>query len=399
MSKDMEQRQMIDLAAKYFLGTLSGKEKRILDYYLGGCSENERQAFFGLVDEQRTLADLRDLYAVSPEPAADSIRVTPPGGMTRVVRSWRWIISTAAVLLLFFGSIILWGRYNGREKTLNVGVALSEGRITPGGNRARLVLTDGQVVTLDSLTVGSVTQQGNVSVVKRSNGQIAYRFDQAQNHNPYPNHGYNTLETPVGGQYQVVLPDQTKVWLDASSSIRFPTSFNGLAERRVEIKGEAYLEVARDSEHPFFVSVGTTEVQVLGTHFNIMAYPDEPAMKTTLLEGRVKVTHGSASVLLERGEQVLVKAGGLSVDRQPDLESAIAWKEGNFVFAGADIATVMRSLSRWYGIQVEYEGPKSTYTISANVGRSNEIGEVLSMLENAGFHFKIKEGKTVIVYQ
>lgn len=395
----MEQQLKIDLAVKYFLGTLSKEEHAVLDEYLDRCSEEERASFFWLVDEQRTMGDLKDLYEVSPAPVVDGSLSTRSGEVRTLRSSWRWVISSAAVLLLLLGGMTIWRMYNNGDKPSKATTVAVAAHILPGGNKARLILTNGQSVTLDSLGMGTVTRQDNVEVVKLSDGQIAYHFNNTKDDNPYTNNGYNTLETPVGGQYQVILPDRTKVWLDASSSIRFPTSFKGLDERRVVIKGEAYLEVAKDTDHPFIVTAGGAEVRVLGTHFNVMAFPEEPAMKTTLYEGQVRVTAGKESVLIKPGQQALLKEKALSVDRQPDLESAIAWKEGNFVFAGADIRTVMRSLARWYDIRVEYEGGVSPYTISANVGRNNDISEVLSMLESAGFHFKIKEGKTVVVYQ
>jgi len=395
----MEQQLKIDLAVKYFLGTLSKEERTVLEDYLDRCSDAERASFFWLVDEQRTLDDLKDLYEVSPVPVVDGSLSTRSGEVRRLTRSWRWVVSTAAMLLLMLGGVALWRWHSTERRPRGAAPVALAARIAPGGNKARLILSNGQTVTLDSLSLGTVTRQDNTEVVKLSDGQIAYHFDHLKDNNPYTNSGYNTLETPVGGQYQVVLPDRTKVWLDASSSIRFPTTFNGMPERRVVIKGEAYLEVARDAEHPFIVSAGGAEVRVLGTHFNVMAYPEEPAMKTTLYEGQVKVTAGREAVVIRPGQQALLKEKALSIDTHPDLESAIAWKEGNFVFAGADIRTVMRSLARWYDIRVEYEGAVSPYTISANVGRNIDISEVLSMLESAGFHFKIKEGKTVVVYQ
>lgn len=395
----MEQQQRISLATKYFLGTLSEEEEAIVQKYLDGCSDSERQAFLSLADEERTLADLKDYYDVKPDVAVGDSHSTRSGGLLRKASPWRWVISTAAVVLLFLGGLVIWKvffvppKHTGR----NEGSLAAIPKILPGGNRATLTLASGQVVTLDSMAGGTVTRQGAVSVVKLGSGQIAYQFEN-NNTNPYTHNGYNMLETPVGGQYQVVLPDQTKVWLNSSSSIRFPVSFAGFAERRVEIRGEAYLEVAKDARHPFVALVGSSEVRVLGTHFNIMAYPDEGAMRTTLLEGSVAVTSGGRHVVITPKEQAVVKAGELRVEKDVNTATVTAWKEGNFAFAGADIETVMRQLSRWYGVKVEVRPSVSKNTIDADISRANDIGEVFKMLAYAGYHFEIKEGKTVVVY-
>ena len=206
--------------------------------------------------------------------------------------------------------------------------------------------------------------------------------------------GYNVLATPSGGQYKVVLPDGSKVWLNDLSSLRYPTAFSG-GQRLVTLTGEAYLEVAKDQLHPFRVQVGNTAVTVLGTHFNINAYPDENGITTTLLEGMVSVANNGKTVLIKPG-QAAISGQGVSLVDHADTSAVTAWKDGYFEFSDADIRAVMRQLSRWYGIDVRFEGKAPEQLVSGRISRNNMAGDVLSFLEASGYHFKI-EGKTITV--
>jgi ferric-dicitrate binding protein FerR (iron transport regulator) len=210
---------------------------------------------------------------------------------------------------------------------------------------------------------------------------------------------YNTVSTPRGGQYQLTLSDGSKVWLNASSSLRFPTAFPG-TERRVEITGEAYFEVAGNESKPFVVDIaGKGEVEVLGTQFNINAYEDEPAIKTTLLEGKVKVSesNGSQSSVLKPGQQAQL-ANGIRVMDNVDMEEIMAWKTGWFYFDRQELPAIMRQVSRWYDVDVRYEGRISKKSFSGIVGRDNDIKDVLKIMENAGIRFRI-EGSSITVLQ
>ena len=206
---------------------------------------------------------------------------------------------------------------------------------------------------------------------------------------------YNSISTPPGGQYAVTLSDGTKVWLNAASWIRFPTSFKE-GSRRVEIGGEAYFEVAKDKSKPFLVSSGGMEVQVLGTHFDINAYSNEPTIRTTLLEGSVKVVKGKSALVLAPGDQASVCGEQVTVARNANLEEAVAWKNGFFEFNGADIQSVMRSLERWYDVKVVYEGEIPQVQASGSISRNNMASVVMQVLQASGFHFRI-EKNTIIV--
>jgi ferric-dicitrate binding protein FerR (iron transport regulator) len=272
--------------------------------------------------------------------------------------------------------------------------------ITPGGNKAVLTLVDGSTIILDSASNGILSQQGNVKVQKLESGLLAYTINGSpvtENEEAF----FNTISTPRGGQYQVTLADGTKVWLNAASSIRFPVVFTG-AERKVEITGEAYFEVAKNAAMPFKVKAAGSEVEVLGTHFNVNAYYDEAAVKTTLLEGLVKVsgpasTAGQSPRFLQPGQQSAVnREGKISILNNADTEEAVAWKDGRFQFKSADLKSILRQIARWYDVEVEYKGNANLH-FTGQLTRNDNVSKVFEKLALTGeVHFRI-EGKKIIV--
>jgi transmembrane sensor len=268
-------------------------------------------------------------------------------------------------------------------------------QVKPGGNKAVLTLADGTQITLDSTGNGAIASQGNVQVIKLDSGQLAYN---AAKGGKGKEMSYNTLVTPRGGQFRIILPDGSKVWLNAASSLRFPTAFNG-KEREVQLIGEAYFEVAANAQMPFKVKVNEMAVQVLGTHFNVMAYPDEANIQTTLLEGAVKIQHGAKAVQLKPGQQAeLNTAGSISVNKEVDVEEVVAWKNGYFHFNHESLEGMMRQIGRWYDAEVAYEGKISDREFGGKIERGSDITEVLKILELSKVHFRI-EGKKIIVTQ
>ncbi|MRG47957.1 DUF4974 domain-containing protein [Chitinophaga sp. SYP-B3965] len=266
-------------------------------------------------------------------------------------------------------------------------------QVVPGGNKAVLTLADGTQITLDSTGNGAIASQGNVQVIKLDSGQLAYNAAKGGKGNEM---SYNTLVTPRGGQFRIILPDGSKVWLNAASSLHFPTAFNG-KEREVQLIGEAYFEVAKNPQMPFKVKVNEMAVQVLGTHFNVMAYPDEANIKTTLLEGAVKIQHGAKAVQLKPGQQAqLNTAGNISVNEGVDMEEVVAWKNGYFHFNHESLEGMMRQIGRWYDAEITYEGNISDREFGGKIERGSDITEVLKILELSKVHFRI-EGKKIIV--
>lgn len=264
--------------------------------------------------------------------------------------------------------------------------------IAPGGNKAILTLGDGSTILLNSAKIGKLARQGNIIIKKAADGQISYN-DASGNH-ASKNIVYNTAATPQGGQYQFILSDGTKVWLNASSSIKYPVVFNG-NERKIELTGEAYFEVAHNTKKPFKVISNGQTVEVLGTHFNVNAYNDERAIKTTLLEGSVKVSANGVSNVIKPGEQARFEHGAINI-MNVDLDEVVAWKKGLFFFEDNNIQEVMRQLSRWYGVDIKYEGQLASRRFSGEISRNVNLSQILDILNFKQIHCKI-DGKTIIV--
>jgi ferric-dicitrate binding protein FerR (iron transport regulator) len=307
-------------------------------------------------------------------------------------RWWRYVAAAAVILLVASGVVYVWLEKKPENNLAKTQKPLPGNDVLPGGNKAVLTLADGSTIVLDNTAIGIVTQQGNTKVLKTNNGKLAYNTDRGKPVEVL----YNTVSTPRGGQYQIELPDGSQVWLNAASSLRFPTAFIG-KDRRVEITGEAYFEVTKNKSMPFIVSVEGSEIQVLGTHFNVMAYKEESNIKTTLLEGSIKFVHGNNSSLIKPGQQTqLANSGQIKVLDDIDMDAVIAWKNGNFDFNGVDIETVMRQLSRWYNVEVEYN-KKTDVLFYAEIPRNTKLSEVLHALE---YTSKVKfdiNGKKIVV--
>lgn len=261
-----------------------------------------------------------------------------------------------------------------------------------------MTLANGQVINLSDAKRGVVIDATKLSY---SDGSSVEHLSEG---NTINNLEKIMISTPRGGQYQVELPDGTKVWLNAASSISFLSSFSGLNRRMVELSGEAYFEVTKTkTKHiPFVVSSNGQEVEVLGTHFNINAYTDESSIKTTLLEGSVRVSNAAktkeaktAEIVIHPGEQAQF-ARGLIRTSQVDVGEVMSWKEGYFQFNNADIKAIMRQISRWYDVDVRYEGTTPELAFSGEIQRNLSLSRVLKILNKSGVHFRI-EGKEVIV--
>lgn len=312
-----------------------------------------------------------------------------------VKRSFSWVkFAAAAMFIITAGSVYFWlNKIKISPQTVQAKIIST--KVTPviaaGTNKAVLTLADGSNIVLDSMGQGILAKQGNAKVIKLNTTTLAYNATDENNQEVL----YNTLATPNGGKYQLILPDGSKVWLNAASSIHFPTIFTG-KERRVTVTGEAYFEVAKNAAMPFKITVKDMEVEVLGTHFNVMAYDDENSMNTTLLEGSVKISKGVIKKMLVPGQQSVINSTGEINIVDADMEEVMAWKNGWFQFNAADIKTVMRQISRWYAVEVVYEGKIPDGHYSGAVSRDNDIFQVLKIMQSGGVRFKI-EGRKVIV--
>lgn len=304
----------------------------------------------------------------------------------------RWAVAASVLVLLSAG--LYWsiaGRQDGKQ-TLAATEPQEQYDVLPGRNSAMITLSDGSRINLDSAVDGRIGQEENTRVVKQ-HGQLSYKSVGLNRKTLY-----NTITTARGNQYSLVLPDGTKVWLNAESSITFPTAFIE-NERSVKISGEAYLEVAKIKNRPFkaFFSDGA-EIEVLGTHFNINSYHDEPGARATLLEGKIRVSNARETRLLEPGQQAYIKSNRpLEIIRNADVEAAVAWKNGFFSFRNADIQTIMLHLARWYDLDVSYKGTPRNEKFSGEIDRSLTLASVLAILDKTKVRFRIEKDNKLII--
>lgn len=309
---------------------------------------------------------------------------------TKLKKIKLWPVSVAAVLLVLgigFGYYALQHSRNS-EKTE---IVMED--VLPGGNKAFLVLGNGKRISLTDAKNGSIASQAGIDINKTADGKVVYSVKNKDNGD---NNLFNTIETPVGGQYEIVLPDGTLVALNTSSSITFPASFTSKHERNVVLTGEAYFEVAKNKDKPFKVVTALQEVVVLGTHFNINAYPDEHLTLTTLLEGRVTVTKDKVVKYLVPGEQSALNKDLFDV-KAVDVESVVSWQNGNFSFENESVEAVMRKIARWYNIEVFYKGDFSNIKLLGSVSRNKKLSEVLRVIQlSRKVKFKV-EGRRVTV--
>lgn len=304
-----------------------------------------------------------------------------------------WLKYAAAILIFFSVATYLYFVTQKQDSILADTKKIKNNDITPGREGAILTLADGSILVLDSLENQRITHLNGVSVTLR-NQQLIYKEDITEKNEVT----YNTMSTPKGRQFCLVLADGSKVWLNASSAIRYPTSFKG-QEREVELQGEAYFEVAKDVKRPFKVRVNDqATVEVLGTHFNIKAYGDEETMRTTLLEGVVRVINKNERIVLKPGEQAqVINSQRIAIAKNVNLGEIMAWKNGLFNFNNAHLEEVMRQLSRWYDIEVVYPNGIPNIYFMGEMSRDLTFEDLLETLTRTGVHFKIENGRKLLV--
>ncbi len=377
--KVMEKREVIALLEKYRLGKCTDKEKAALESWYNDQIKNDSEPL-PEIDFDLRYSELRK-EVLTAMPAQNRLKKNQP---------YKWIAAAASIILLATVSWYFIGNKVQSEKK-----PVYSNDIGPGGNKATLTLADGRKISLTDAANGRLTEQQGLTVTKTNNGQLVYTVHNS-NASSKKRGGFNQIETPVGGQYQVILPDGTKVWLNAATSLRYPVNFEN-GERRVEIEGEAYFEV-HSSRIPFRVFHASQIVDVLATNFDINAYKDEPSIRTTLLQGRVRVVQRSTArvQLLEPGQQSSLSESGWTIG-QATGDDATAWKNGNIQFSNANIKSIMRMLARWYDIDVHYQSSVPVEGFWGSVSRNKNISEILRVLESTGnVHFKI-EGREVTV--
>ena len=378
----MTTQEYIELYEKLRAGKCTSEEKDLLDQY--------SKKF--LIDEQwlSVMGNEAEVEARITDRINQSIHQLK----VRKLRTAWWM--AAAVILLGISTAV-WHNLNSAIKSPQMPVASHQvinHDIAPGGTKATLTLANGVNVILDSAKNGLITTQGNTKIMKLANGKLAYRSTNA-NSAAITN---NTMTTPKGGRYDLTLSDGTRVFLNAASSITYPTRFSG-KNRIVSITGEAYFEVAKNPKMPFIVSANGTETQVLGTHFDIMAYQDEPFIKATLVEGSINFRTPHSQVHLNPGQQAILPEFSDHISVQDaNMEAALSWKNGYFIFQDEDIHSIMRKVARWYDVEVVYDADLKNLSYGGSISQYKNISDLLKVLQSTGtVHFKIEERRILVM--
>lgn len=390
MSSNQDKDKLSDLAEKWRKGTITEEEKIAFNTWYNSFDDTELT-----VEEEGTPDSLGEYLNKGIKSRLD-LRF-PKQRSTK----FKYSFLAAAALFLASGAALYVSSTKSAVHKLKKASQIAS-VIKPGGNKATLTLANGKKISLTDINSGEIAEQSGICVTKTTDGQLIYTVKNPAAAGLAKNEiQFNTIETPIGGQYQINLPDGTKVWLNASSSLKYPTQFTG-NQRKVELTGEGYFEVSKDKKRPFTVITEQQQVQVLGTHFNVNAYKDEQAIKTTLLEGSVKVSktaepqNASNSKLLNPGQQATLKQASFKVD-QVDINNVVAWKNGYFTFGDEDLEVSMRKLSRWYNVDIIYQGKFDNISFGGAISRSKSLAEVIKILElTRKMKFKI-EGRRVIV--
>lgn len=377
----MQEKEIKTILDNYKNGVASEAEKALLESWYLNYQEPEINDF----ELEERAKDLDLVLA----------RLNNEQPMHRKLLLWPKIAAACLFIILSAGLFF----YFDQSRSEGPDQKLAKHDILPGGNKATLTLANGEVINLSDAQAGNLDKQSGVQITKAADGQLIYTV---QDNSDIPNDkpSYNTITTPRGGQYQVNLPDGSKVWLNAASSLKYPANLSSFDERRVELRGEAYFEVAKNSHKPFIVETDKQEVAVLGTHFNVKSYADDNSTKTTLLEGSVQVipkVNRITRTTLKPGLQAELNDNGLKI-KPVETDDEIDWKNGDFVFKEESLESIMRKIARWYDVEIIYEdGIPQNVALEGFVSRSKRISAVLSLMESTGkVHFKI-EGRKIIV--
>ena len=402
----MNQNKLDELLRLFVEGEINREEYNQLFDYIRN-SPNDEDINFSIDQEFRKMKSCTALSEEDKESIYLKISKAKPIEapdtdlpVRQTFKAWYQISVAASILLMLSIGLYFYANRAGMQpiEAAKPKLVSEQPVIVPGGDKAILTLSDGSKIILQDAKKGVLANQAGVSVQKTSDGELLYSF--AKNNTPTPRKSsneiiYNKIETPKGGKYQINLPDGSKVWLNSSSTLRYPALFSGNT-REVELNGEAFFDVAKDNTKPFKVIAKDQIVEVLGTQFNINSYSDEGTFKTTLIEGSVKIIYKDEVVLLSPGQQFQPNSRSAKV-LEADTEEVIAWKNGYFLFKNEDIQSIMRKVSRWYNVEVTYSGEIPQVGFGGNISRSKDISEVLNVLQlTNAVHFKV-EGRRITV--
>lgn len=378
--------QLNDAIKHYQEGVATAAERQLVEDFYASFREESTEVDVSVTGTRETLekASLAQVQArIAQQQAMPEVRVVK-------IPLYKKLAVAAAVIVAAAG-LYWWFK---PTPPAQQPIAVTDA--APGGNKAVLTLADGSQITLRDAGNGMLANQDGVLVIKFDSGRLTYSSSIPPGREGQGEAVYNTLSTPRGGQYQLSLPDGTKVWLNASSSIRYPVAFTG-AERKVEVTGEVYFEVTKNPQQPFVVVANRAAIRVLGTHFNVMVYPEEKAIQTTLLEGAVRVESNDRQVLLKPGQQgVLIHASGALSVREVDTEEVVAWVHGQLSMKYVDVAAFMRQVSRWYDVDVVFEGEVPAMSFSGSINKMVNLSLVLKALNDNGLHVTLENGKLIV---
>ncbi len=379
------------LIAGFIRHTLTEKEHDELDNWVNENDHN-MELFEDLTDEKNLTANLEWMDKIQAEQSYKAMQERGAFILPEKRSYGRQILLAAASVILLLAVFFIYKYTSCKRGSVEDIVSTDTTLLKPGGNRATLTLTDGKVIDLNYAKTGTLDDASGNHVNKTADGELVYAKDSSISKST----ALHTLSTPVGGQYQVTLADGTKIWLNAATTIKYPPAFGG-NERKIELRGEAYFEVAKNERKPFKVLMGdSTTITVTGTHFNVQAYQNEKEQQVTLLEGSVIVANAGSEIKLEPNTQALIKNKRMTKNAVSDAEEITGWKDGLFVFHDAPIESIMRQIERWYDAKVVYKA-EIKQLFNANILRKEPLIKVLKLLQLNGYvHFKI-ENKTIYV--
>jgi len=383
-----KKKQFLKLVDAYLKGTASSQERAFIDQYYDLFSDGE--------DVFETM-DQSEVRAVGDRLKARIDATLQTKEKTNYILSWKYI-SVAATILLAAAMGIYFYKLNPSRLKASLPNTKMLADISPGRNKAILTLSNGQKISLTDMRLGKIGDEQGVVIKKAKDGQLVY-----QGTNSSGELAFNSVVTPKGGQYQLSLPDGTQVWLNAASTLKYPIAFSG-KERIVQLNGEAYFEVAKNKGKRFVVTTANQTVEVLGTSFNVNSYSDEVNTKTTLMKGSVKVRNSESgqSAVIKPGQQTLVSPYRSSIElKDVDVDEAMAWKNGYFMFDEEPLESILRKVSRWYDVEIQYQHSdlKKKLLFSGTLSRYSNVSKVLKKLElteSVKFHV---EGRKIVVLQ
>lgn len=376
----MELEEIKKLIIKYNHGNASEQERAIVIEWYESIEGNDPEFANGEFDGLRIkVQQILNEYRGISKPKINPVSI------------WLGLAKAAAIVAVISTGMYFFNKSTGLNDSRST---VYKNDVTPGGVGATLTLADGKQIVLSDAITGELAKEAGLSISKSADGQLVYEIkDKAS----ADKNKINTLSTAKGETYQVLLPDGSLVALNAASSLTYATSLNERGERRVKLRGEAYFEVAKDKSHPFIVESYGQEIAVLGTHFNVNAYGDESLVKTTLIEGRVRVSDQMVSKILLPGQQAILESKGNIEIKPADELLDLAWKNNKFMFESASIENVMKMVERWYNVEVVYKGKKTAEKFTGTVSRFDKVSKVLKVLERTGTVCFEIEGRKIYV--